>query len=167
MSNAQTTPAVDPDAKIVHKPQLEKVKPGELITLIHYVKVKEVDVFNQSVVVENLDDRGKYIKYQGKELISNGFSADQFEEEKVLSRTKVARMLMNHCQNRPITVNFVKKDGTERTMRGRLLDNEDDVFGYSLVEDLDCTDAHRIRQVDRSTLNWLIVDGVKYTVKTK
>jgi hypothetical protein len=33
-----------------------------------------------------------------------------------------------------------------------------------MVEDLDISDGHRLRLVDHRTIEWLIVDGTKYSV---
>ena len=60
----------------------------------------------------------------------------------------------------------MKQDGTERTLRGKLVKPEP-LLGRSMVEDLDSDDKkNRLRQVDHRTINWLVVDGVKYTVKS-
>jgi len=76
---------------------------------------------------------------------------------------KAAEILVN-AYHRPLTVCFVKNDGTERTLRGRLVKPEP-LLGRSTVEDLDVTNGNRLRLVDHRTIKWIVVDGTKYTVK--
>jgi hypothetical protein len=80
-----------------------------------------------------------------------------------VTMTRAAEILITSF-NRPLTVRFVKKQGGERVLRGRLLRPEP-LLGRSYVEDLDAKGDSRIRLVDHRTIKCLIVDGVKYTVK--
>lgn len=54
-------------------------------------------------------------------------------------------------------------EGEERTMRGYHVGSQDDT-GRFYFQDLDVADG-RPRQVDPRTINWVIVDNVKYEVK--
>lgn len=145
------------------KVDASKINEGDLMAFTYYAKVKTV-VDNKQVVIMDVDDNDNEITVTGKELLENSFSADQYEkEEKHASKTRVAETLVN-SPNRPLSVCFLKTDGSERTLRGRLVKPEP-LLGRSMVEDLDLKGDNRLRQVDHRTIKWLIVDGVKYTVK--
>lgn len=153
----------DTEERKTHKISSSKVKVGDLMALIHYVKVKQQG-YNQ-LTVTGLDEGVDQFDVIGTDLIDQMFSADQFAEEVKVNKTKAAEMLVSSF-NRPLTVSFAKQDGSERILRGRLVQPEP-LLGRSMVEDLDINEKGdaRLRQVDHRTINYLIVDGVKYTVK--
>jgi hypothetical protein len=67
---------------------------------------------------------------------------------------------------KPFTVRFKKKGGEWRTLRGRFVAHEM-LLGRSRVEDLDEPETKkRLKQVDHRTIEWLILDNVKYTVSS-
>lgn len=141
----------------------KNIKVDDLLAIVHYVKVKTVHKDGEELMVEDVDLTGKIIRVQGSDLISKSLSADQFTEETKISKMQAAEILIE-SHNKPFTVNFVKADGSDRTLRGRLIRPEP-LLGRSMVEDLDEPSANKMRQVDHRTINWLIVDGVKYVVK--
>jgi hypothetical protein len=141
----------------------KNIKVDDLLAIVHYVKVKTVHKDGEELMVEDVDLTGKIIRVQGSDLISKSLSADQFTEETKISKMQAAEILIE-SHNKPFTVNFVKVDGSERTLRGRLIRPEP-LLGRSMVEDLDEVGSNKMRQVDHRTINWLIVDGVKYVVK--
>lgn len=141
----------------------QTVKSDDLIAVIHYTKVKTAKPDTEEWFVEDIDSPGNLIRIQGKELISRALSADQITEEVKVTKMQAAEILIE-SHNKPFTVNFVKADGNERTLRGRLIRPEP-LLGRSMVEDLDETTSNKLRQVDHRTINWLIVEGVKYVVK--
>ena len=139
-----------------------KVKVGHLMAFVNYVKVKSITSSGLDLLTEDLN--GKEIRIKGQDLIEHSFSADQYDEEQKVSKTDCAKVLISSF-NRPLTVCFVKADGSKRTLRGRFIKHEE-LFGRSMVEDLDKTDkGDKIKQVDHRGLLWLVVDNVKYTVK--
>ncbi len=144
---------------IKHKVKASKINEGDLMAFVYYGKIKDAN-FNK-IKVQSLT--GIDFEVIGQDLIENGFSADQYEEEVKVTKTKAAETLVS-SHNRPLTVCFEKTDGTERVMRGRLITPEP-LLGRSKVEDLDITDGHRLRLVDHRTIKYLIVEGVKYVVK--
>lgn len=149
-----------------NKSEPGKVKVGDLMAFTYYVKVTQVNANGNSLMVNDLDGSTGTgdIRIDGKELVESSLSADQFAEEVKVSKTEAAELLVS-SHNRPLSVSFMKTDGSERTMRGRLVKPEP-LLGRSMVEDLDIVDPkNRIRQVDHRTINWLVVDGVKYVVK--
>lgn len=154
MTTERTKHPTDPDA----------IKPGDIIAVVHYCKVVSFRKGRQPMEAKVQDlDRGGEFDMLGRELFVAAASADHYAEEVTATKTRVAEILTASV-NRPFTVCFDKQDGTERTLRGRLVQPEP-LLGRSLVEDLDVEGSHRQRLVDHRTLKWLIVDGVKYTVK--
>lgn len=143
-----------------NRTQAAKVKADDIMAFTYYGKVKNIN--SDRIEVYDLDNKYPFF-VSGKDLIESATSADQFAEEEKISKTKMAEILI-HCHNRPFTVCFDKTDGTERTLRGRLVAPEP-LLGRSTVEDLDVTDGNKLRLVDHRTLKWLIVDGVKFVAK--
>lgn len=140
-----------------------KIKTGDVMALTYWVKVLDVKQNGEDLIVSDLLNDLSKIRVQGKELIEKSHSADQYETEEIITKTRAAELLVNSV-NRPFTVSFQKADGTDRVLKGRLVAPEP-LLGRSMVEDLETCDKNRLRQVDHRTINWLIVDGVKYTVK--
>ncbi len=140
----------------------KKIKVGDLMAIMHYVKVKTVNHATNELLADDMDQVST-MKISGKDLLENSFSADQFAEEKKVGKIQAAEALVNSI-NRPFTVSFEKADGSERILRGRLVQSES-LLGRSMVEDLDAPKDNRVRQVDHRTIKWLIVDNVKYIVK--
>lgn len=153
------------DTKEVTMKKLDhtKVEKDDLMCFTYFVKVSRIQNGGTRLTVSDLDDGGNEIVVDGTELIQKSYSADRYEDEVKEARTRVAEVLI-HSHNRPFTVCYDKQDGTERTLRGRLIKPEP-LLGRSLVEDLDVDGDHRERLVDHRTLKWLIVDGVKHVVK--
>jgi hypothetical protein len=142
-----------------------KVKKDHLMAFLYYAKIDTTAPGGHSVQVTGLDNNQGKFGVHGEELIRNSFSADQFEEEEKVTKTRAAELLIS-SYNRPFTVCFLKQDKTERVLRGRLLAAEP-LLGRSHVEDLDEPEGKRVRLVDHRTIQWLVVDGVKYVTPGK
>ena len=156
-----------------HPTDPSKVKVGDMMAIITYVKVKDAQNGGNNVRCVDLNSKTEFA-IQGKDLVAAAFSADYFAEEVTLSRTEVCRILTT-SPNRPLSVCFVKKpkkgetDGEERVLKGRFL-SEVEFDGRSYCEDLEIDKDDpkgRMREVDHRTIKWLIVDGVKYIVKQR
>jgi hypothetical protein len=169
----QSGPAPEaPGERRQHKVRAERVKPGDLMALVHFVRVLEVGAGGEAMKVHDLDhDRGD-LTVTGRSLVEHALSADQYEEEVRVSMTRAAEVLVA-AHNRPLTVCFVKQGskktgegaGEERILRGRLVE-PNGLLGRSLCEDLDLPEGqNRLREVDHRTIKYLVVDGVKYVVK--
>lgn len=139
-----------------------KVKVGDLVNTTEYLKVEEVN--QDGLVVKNLHNDVKF-RIKGKELIDELRSADSFDKTEKVTKTELAERMMK-CYNVVFTVSFDKANGIERVLRGRLMSHEP-LMGRSYCEDLDIdgTPDKRLRQVDHRTLNYLIVNNVKYVLK--
>jgi hypothetical protein len=145
-----------------------QIRKGDLMALVTFVTVQEtLPASRQTGYVPVLQvrsvDTGLEFDVTGTEVAEQMFSADRFSKEEKRTKTELAEIL-EASYNVPFTVVFDKADGTERTLRGRLISAEPKM-GRSNVVDLDVTKGSPLRQVDNRTLKSLIVGGVKYTLK--
>ena len=152
------------DKKFTQLPlDVSKVEAGHLLTFVRYFHVKTVAAGGSRLEV--CDTNQQTFGIHGKELVEACFSADWFQEEVAATKTAVAERLVS-AGFLPFTVCFLKQDGEERILRGRLVAPEP-LLGRSHVEDLDIKDGLKpgLRLVDHRTIKWLIINGVKYKVK--
>lgn len=147
--------------KIINPADLKK---DDLLCFHEWVKVEGlIKRDGTQVKVRNLDSGQEY-QILGKELVEVALSGDQFTKTEKVSQTRAAEILLA-SKNMPFTVRFEKQDGTERTLRGRLVSAEP-LLGRSRVEDLDLPQGKdRMRLVDHRTLISITVGGVCYEVK--
>lgn len=164
VDNISNQGVTDMNDRKTHTIDASKVKSGDIMALVYYVKVKNVRAGLNELIVSDLHNEGPEILVRGKELIEQSFSSDQYAETIKVSKTQAAEILI-HSNNRPLTVTFIKSDNTERTLRGKLIKPEP-LLGRSMVEDLELpvSEKNRTRLVDHRTIKELIVDGVKYIV---
>lgn len=148
--------------KTRHPVDMGRINNNDLMAFVYYATVSNSG--GDTLEVKNVDD-GMDFNVRGQQLIERSFSADQFHEEVKTTKTVAAEILVSSF-NRPLTVCFEKQSGEKRVLRGRLITPEP-LLGRSMVEDLDLShrDKHRLRLVDHRTIEYLIVDGVKYVVK--
>lgn len=141
-----------------------EIKKGDIVADITFLKVKSIGdtFFGDSIQVTNLDN-GMDFEIRGKELIETVQSADRYNLTQPVTRTEMAEIL-SRSYNTVFTVKFEKTDGTQRTLRGRLIDSEP-LMGRVKVEDLDIQGDNRFRLVDNRTLSELIVGGTQYVLK--
>lgn len=139
-----------------------KLKKDDLVAIVRYAKVKAVDARNQRITVVDTDDKTEF-DINGDPMIDSLKTGSLFEKTTKVTMTRAAEILSTSF-NTPFTVHFVKQDGEERTLRGRLVSTEP-LLGRSNCEDLDVTEKHRLRLVDHRTIKWIIVNGEKFEVK--
>lgn len=165
MSTAEKTEK-KAEGRTVHPVDPAKVQNGDLMAFTYYGKVihanKSFD--GHKLMVQGLAGAPDSFGVNGDKLIVAALSADQYHEEQKVTKTAAAELLVSSF-NRPFTVCFTKQEGEERTLRGRLVQPEP-LLGRSHVEDLDITEGHKLRLVDHRTIKWLVLEGVKYTVKS-
>jgi hypothetical protein len=113
------------------------------------------------VEVEGVD--GHKFVVEGDKLIEKAASANQFSQTKAVTKTEAAELLIS-AHNMPFTVCFKKSKGEQRVLRGKLIRHEP-LMGRSYVEDMEIKSGSPLRQVDHRNIIYLIVGGVKYTVK--
>ena len=160
-----TTPAAAAVSALPKKlVNFSDVERGDLMAILTFVKVEHKSSFGGSIGVRNVDS-GMPFSVNGTELVEVMYSADRFMSEEKLTQTQLAETLIT-LYNTPFTVEFVEKDGTERTLRGRLVSHEI-IFGRSKVVDLDITSGYNMRLVDHRTIKSIIANGVKYSLKKK
>lgn len=143
--------------------KINQIKQDDLMAFTYWGTVEDVNSSKKTLVVKDVD-HGFEFQVRGKDLIENGFSADSHSEQKKVTKTAAAEMLIQ-AFNRPFSVCFKKADGSERILRGRLIKPEP-LLGRSMVEDLDKpANSHRNRQVDHRTIQWIVLEGTKYVVR--
>ncbi len=145
---------------------LKAIKVDDIIQVTHYIKVTAVTTKQGEYIVTGSDldeDSLKTMHVQSNKLVSRCRTADLYEREEEMSQSDIIDKLMA-AYNNVFTVQYTKKDGSLRELRGRLI-SYDGRRGYSLVEDLDNEKDDRIRQVDHRTLSYLIIDNVKYVAR--
>ncbi len=144
------------------KTDFSSIKRGDRLSMTYYLKVNGVNTTEGSVDVT--DQNGNNFTIRGKSLIENTIdSASQFSTVQKISRTEMVDILES-AKDTVFTVNFDKQDGTNRTLVGHLLSAEPKM-GRSNVADLEVVTGHNARQVDHRTLLWIVLKGIKYTVK--
>jgi hypothetical protein len=136
------------------------VAKNDLMAFVHYGVVTRTHY--NGLYVKDVD-HGHEFMVQGKTLIDKAYSADEYNQTQNCSKTEAAELLVQ-AGIRPFTVVFVKSNGKERTLRGRLVRPEP-LLGRSMVEDLDLQNQERVRQVDHRTIKSLVINKVKYVVK--
>jgi hypothetical protein len=167
-TKASTTEEVDVRKK--HKVQRAKVKTGDIMALTWFVKVTDHNDGKSEIGVVGVNDAApEDFWVRGAPLVENMTSADQYEEEIKVARGKIAEILVS-SHNVPLTVCFTKQgsktkgdEGEERVLRGKFVSHEV-MMGRSYCDDFDAQDG-RPRLVDHRSLKFLIVHGVKYSLK--
>ena len=150
-------------------PDYNSIAKDHILAITHFVKVRDKgkhDSGANKVMVTDVDT-GLQFDVINDKLIDRLASADTSNSIKKVTRTEIAEKLIT-CYNKPFTVCFTKVTGEKRTLRGRYLSHEA-LMGRSQVEDLDIDGdfSKRMRQIDHRSIEWLIVDNVKYEVKKK
>lgn len=158
-----TQPTVD-NATI--RTPVDKIAKGHYIAAVEYVKVDNKVSHPRGeteLEVTNVNDSTHKYNIQGNSLIEHYVSADYFDKTEKLPLTQIADKLIN-AGYLPFTCEFIKADGTARTLRGRFLSSET-LLGRSYVHDFEAADG-RPRLIDHRTLKSLIIGGVKYVLKS-
>lgn len=140
----------------------DRIKAGDIVAFTYWGKVLDVDNTKPEVKVRDLDT-GLDFFVSGQNLIELSDSADFAGSVESVTKSQAVEIL-SLCHNKPFTVIFIKKDGTKRKLRGRLIGIDKKNLGYIDVEDLDQPVGERFRLVDCRTIESIVVDNVKYVV---
>lgn len=109
------------------------------------------------------DNYGKEFEIRGVELLEKTFkSASQFEKTEKVTVTKLAEILVE-LGDQVFTCEFVKQDGSNRTLTGYKLSTEN-LMGRVNAVDLTIS-GYNNRQIDLRTLKSLVVNNTKYVIK--
>lgn len=138
--------------------KINQVQSGNVMAFINWVEVVNVNVAKEELLVKDLDTKQEFV-VRGKSLVESGFSADTFSKVQGITKTEAAEILISH-KNTPMTVVFVKVNGQSRTMRCKWL-HQETLMGRSMVYEF----GFGVKQIDHRTIQSIIVDDVKYTVK--
>lgn len=139
--------------------EFNKLKVGEVLSTTMYVTVLSKNA--DSITVK--DSAGREFTIKGPKFIEDTMhSSEQYTKEEKTTQTKAAEILTT-AGDTVFKADFVKKDGSPRTMVARLLENEN-LMGRSNVIDLE---KGSMGQIDHRTLKSLIIKNVKYLVKAK
>lgn len=99
------------DIKVNPFCKIEKLKIGDKVSVVNYYTI--IDFTHDKVKVKDI--RGN-VFYVGKNIISNeAISADQFTEERKVSRYELARILKEDVQSNVFSCSFTKQTTTKRT----------------------------------------------------
>lgn len=159
----------------IHGCDPSRLKVGEYVCRMSYVKVKEIS--GNTVVVENQFGFSWVI---WKQIIAQEMvSAHQVDEEKKVSRMEIVRILQN-ARDTIFSVGFsdslksltwedletldLTKKFTHIVLVGYLYQDEFEM-GRSVIIDLESEEENfeaKKRLVDHSTIEWLIFNKVKY-----
>jgi hypothetical protein len=171
----------------------DKIETGEILAVTYYTKVKKKD--GETLILEDLDRGTELSINGKDLIETMQSSSQYDTEEKVsltrivdiLKHTKGS--LFTVCYNKKVSENDVNEalssinkgkilsndeikrtvkeayKGEERILTGFLTFIESD-FGRSHAIDLSISpEKNRVRQIDHRTINWLIVNNVKYYTK--
>ena len=142
-----------------------KVSRGDIMKFTYWAKVDKKTRRGGENVVEVEDVySGDSFQVIGDALINVAESADQYAQSEKVRPTEIARIFVEDVGQFPFTVEFIKADGSRRTLRGRILSTSEKLRGYVQVEDLDINDSNkRMRQVDTRTVKTLVFNNKRYT----
>jgi len=141
------------------KINFKKIVEGEYLSFTSYYKVKEK--IHQGIIVTN--QHGQDITITGVDLIETFASAGQFVETRKAGKHEMVEAIHN-AKDTVFTVCFKKKDGSERILVGHLKSVEAHLGRTEVIDlEIDKDDKTRgIRLVDNRTLEWVIINNIKY-----
>ena len=167
----------------------DKLQPGDVLSSVSYFTVDSVPKNDSNVYVK--DEDGKPVRIS-KSIVETYDTAVQHTTEKAVTRTEMVEMLAG-ARDSVFSVAFNKqptaKDvaaaaaiddkkeraksvkeamkGKRRVLQGYTLQHETGM-GRTSVIDMDAGGVNkqaRVRQIDHRSLEYLILRGVKYTLK--
>lgn len=147
-----------------HRPIGSQLKEGDCISLTAYYKVKEHRISENKdpvVIVQSVKDPNEYIQISENLIDKDFYSADYYAEEVSLPITELEQVFLSAGSD-IFSVSFNKQDESERILRGYSTGKI--VLAKAQVID---AEVNEFRQVDLREINWLVLRGVKYTLKYK
>jgi hypothetical protein len=153
----ETAVADKPTKKLV----ASQLTVGDFLSRTSYMKITAEDRPNRGFSVKN--EGGVEWSIDKNILEKECYSADQYAETKVVTRTELVN-IFQRAGDAVFTVWYTKKEGELRKLVGYLI-NVENGFGRSNVVDLEVKTGHRMRQVDHRTIEDLILKNVRYQIK--
>jgi hypothetical protein len=138
-------------------------KEGDFVSITKYGTIVKTFKERGGEVMQIKGSDGHVFDVKGDKLAEDLVNGSDFNEVVKTNLTEMATILSN-SNGAPFTVEFLKKDGTLRSLRGILVRPEP-VLGRCIVIDVDETiqaGTNQFRQVDNRTIKSLIIRGVKY-----
>ena len=143
---------------------MSRFQKGEFVQLIHNCEVTGVDGAN-CLFVRDID-RNMEFQINGRELVRSVNRSAHFDSEKKLNKTELLQKLRS-TRGMIFSCLFKKVDGSDRLIEG-IYAGPDEGFGRSYVLDLEKLregDNNPMRLLDHRTIQYIILDGVKYYLK--
>jgi len=180
--------------EIAQRCDATKIKVGDIYSRHSFGTVKQIEkvydhVTRRNITMLTIENSNGNSWQIGADIAALEFSiASQFEDEEKVSRTRMIEIMLEHPRT-AMTINFNKKpkvedvakalqegktgtakdwkalvkeqlEGAERTMLGYHVCSFDEHRRLRFQD----AEAKGQRLVDPRTLNWLVVDRVKYTI---
>lgn len=139
---------------------VKELREGEWILSKRYMRFEKKRDVHAQYFVHTSGQRS----WMSNDLITKWcISSEQYTDEKKVNRTDLARRLHNAGES-PFTVVFKNQNGDLRELVGYLV-NVDEMMGRARVVDLNIDDKNNVRLVDYRTLESLVLNNVKYSLK--
>lgn len=138
-------------------------KEGDFVSITKYGTIAKTFKERGREVIQIKGSDGRMFDVKGDKLVEDLINGSDFDKVVNTNLTEMATILSN-SNGAPFTVEFLKKDGSLRSLRGILVRPEP-VLGRCIVIDVDEsieTGTTQFRQVDNRTIKSLIIRGVKY-----
>ena len=144
---------------------VSQLKEGDIISYTQYLRF--TGIFDINGRLNLIDTFGDKIGISPSIIEKGAYNGTQFDSEEKMTRTELIGIL-DKVGDTVFTAHFIKQNGEERQITARMI-NVENGFGRSNVIDLEIAlndpKANAVRQIDHRTLNWIILKGVKYSVK--
>jgi hypothetical protein len=148
---------------------MRKFQEGEVLSFTNYFRVLQQN--GDSLIVSEVknSDKSELINIDGKDLLNQLVSADQYEITVKVTKGQMVDKLLS-AGDRVVTVNFTKQDGTIRVLKGTNPTPEVNL-GRTQIIDLEVLEKNPqdptrgIRLIDNRTINFVVLNNVLYISK--
>ena len=142
----------------------KNIKIGDVLSNTSYLTVLEAPPTKrgEKQTIRVKDSRGLEYSIVGDTIIDSLKSASNFSSTEKVTKTELVDILEN-AKDTVFTINFLKDDGTERTLVGHLVGSENKMGRTQVIDLMEKGFAQR--QVNNRAINWIIINDVKYVAK--
>ena len=146
----------------MNKCDVSTLKRGDFLSTTVYYTVSDIRD-NGDVVV--MDEDGKSLTISKDIVTRESYSAQQFTEDVVSTRTDIVKVLQN-AGDTIFTVKFKKKDNSDRTLVGRRVPGSHDTcFGRTNALEMVSGKPPQKRQIDHRTISEITFKNKRHRVK--